>query len=360
MNAVSLLLPVLQKNIKWNKARLNFLAQFLIALFKVKTVNLTEIAVAFNTDAKIESSYKRIQRFFRNFVIDFSMIAELLSKMLPNKNDKWILTSDRTNWKFGKININIFLLAIAYKGIAFPIFWIMLPKRGNSNTNERIQLLNLFLNKFSVDKIKYLTGDREFLGKDWFDYLEQYNIPFRIRIRENMKISNSNGIQVKASHLFRNLALRDSQILFGQRLVNDCRLFVVGKRLVSGFLILVTNYNPENALEDYSKRWEIETLFSCLKTRGFRFEETHLTKLDRIEKLIAILAIAFIFAHITGEWLNEKQAIKIKKHGRKAKSFFRYGLDYFRKTIINFCENIEDFYEIIQLFDTSIGSPISI
>jgi len=32
------------------------------------------------------------------------------------------LALDRTNWKWGKKNINIFTLAIAYKGVAIPVY----------------------------------------------------------------------------------------------------------------------------------------------------------------------------------------------------------------------------------------------
>lgn len=40
---------------------------------------------------------------------------------------------DRTNWKFGEANINILMLGITYKGIAYPLLFSMLDKRGNSN-----------------------------------------------------------------------------------------------------------------------------------------------------------------------------------------------------------------------------------
>ena len=44
---------------------------------------------------------------------------------------------------------------------------------------------------------------------------------------------------------------------------------------------------------------------------------------------MVFLAIAFYWAYKTGEWRNEQKEIKIKKHGRKAISYFRYGLDTF-------------------------------
>ena len=54
----------------WHGARLNFLALFLIALLRVKTINLVELATGFRSNVKIESSYKRLQRFFRNNEIE--------------------------------------------------------------------------------------------------------------------------------------------------------------------------------------------------------------------------------------------------------------------------------------------------
>jgi len=57
---------------------------------------------------------------------------------------------------------------------------------------------------------------------------------------------------------------------------------------------------------DDKRRWEIETLFKALKNQGFDFEATHLTELDRIETLLALLAIAFCWAHLLGEWLHEQ------------------------------------------------------
>ncbi|HAT8797519.1 TPA: IS4 family transposase, partial [Legionella pneumophila] len=30
---------------------------------------------------------------------------------------------DRTNWRWGKKDINILMLSVVYKGIAIPLFW---------------------------------------------------------------------------------------------------------------------------------------------------------------------------------------------------------------------------------------------
>jgi hypothetical protein len=46
----------------WHGARLNFLALFLIALLRVKTINLVELATGFRTKTKTDSNYKGLQR----------------------------------------------------------------------------------------------------------------------------------------------------------------------------------------------------------------------------------------------------------------------------------------------------------
>jgi hypothetical protein len=60
-----------------------------------------------------------------------------------------------------------------------------------------------------------------------------------------------------------------------------------------------------------------------------------MTQPERIEKLLALLSIAFCWAYKIGEWRHVQKAIKIKKHGRKAISYFRYGLDLLRDTALN-------------------------
>lgn len=67
MNQVNLLRDTLKEHLPWHGARLNFLALFLMALIGVRTVDMTNLSLAFRSGAKPESSYKRLQRFFSKF-----------------------------------------------------------------------------------------------------------------------------------------------------------------------------------------------------------------------------------------------------------------------------------------------------
>ena len=81
------------------------------------------------------------------------LVIELMSVPEP-----WILSLDRTEWQFGTKVFNILTLGIVHQGVAFPILWWMLDKKGNSNTTERIELLNEFIQLFDEYKIDYLSA----------------------------------------------------------------------------------------------------------------------------------------------------------------------------------------------------------
>lgn len=341
----------LAENIDWHKARINFLAKFLVALMQVCSVNLTEIASVFAGRAKEESHCKRIQRFLRFFQISYAAIAELIVSLIGVPRP-WVLTLDRRNWQLGKTPLNILVLGIVYKGVAIPVLWTILEKKGNSDTNEREAIISEFINLFGADSILYLCADREFIGKRWFGWLMDQGIDFRIRIGENTLVANGRGQSVGAKRLFRASAGNQPLVLEKVRNGWGLELWVSGMRLESGeYLILVAPHYSATAIEDYAKRWEIETLFGCLKSRGFQLEETHVIEPERLKKLIALLALAFCWAHVVGEWLSRQKPLKTKKHGRLAKSIFRLGLDHLRRILCNLSDHLQRiaFYRVIQL-----------
>jgi hypothetical protein len=81
---------------KMNLARKKFFGLFFCALCKVQTVCFEKLATAFDTDAKVESSLRRIQRFMSEYMLDTKLIARFVFSMLPHKGP-YRLIMDRTN-----------------------------------------------------------------------------------------------------------------------------------------------------------------------------------------------------------------------------------------------------------------------
>ena len=77
------------------------------------------------------------------YLLDTDLIAKLIFRLLPH-DPPFRLAMDRTNWKFGQQDINVLVIGVVYHGVAFPLLFQLLPKFGNSNTNERIELIERY------------------------------------------------------------------------------------------------------------------------------------------------------------------------------------------------------------------------
>jgi hypothetical protein len=341
MDQVSVLKQQLRPHIQWHGARLHFLCLFLLTLLKVRTVNLSELSLAFSGKAKAASSYKRLQRFFRHFEWDELSLVEVLLSILQIP-EPWGISIDRTNWKFGKTNINILMLGVVYQGVAIPLLWSLLDKQGNSHTDERIDLLERFLEHFGTHQIDYIVADREFIGEDWFLYLLKYtSYRFCIRLKKNTQIGRGKAVK-SAKVLFAHLKTGQTQVLKNKRCIWGHYLYVIATRLPDhSLLLLATPRKPKSALSDYANRWPIETLFGIFKSRGFRLEDTHMMAPQRLSKLLALLALALCWCLKSGEVQWDYQPLTPKKHGRLPKSLFRYGYDHLRRV----CLNLESYWQ---------------
>lgn len=217
MRLINELTNILKSHLNWNKARIACLAQLIQAIFLVRTVNLSEISTAFKRKAKPESSYKRIQRFLRDFHFDLSSIVPLIFHLFSLNDCNVTLIMDRTNWQFGKTKINILVLAIAYEKIAIPFFWLVMNRNGNSKTNDREKLLIKAIKTFGKEKIKVILADREFIGTEWFEFLSKEKLPFCIRIQKKQMIYGARkGWAIPVKYLFKNIKPFKKKILKDQ------------------------------------------------------------------------------------------------------------------------------------------------
>ena len=351
MNEITRIQAALRPHLPWHGARLTFVALFLVAIFRVETVNLDRLASVFANRAESASSHKRLTRFFRSFEVDFEAIAQAVVSwsQIPQP---WTLSLDRTNWRFGSVHFNILMLGIVHEGVAFPLLWTMLDKRGNSNSDERMDLIERFERLFPAAQVHCLTGDREFVGKAWCSFLLLPKaMPFRLRLRHSDRISSRSGKRrQRGERVFANLAVGEQRVLSGKRWVWGRRVYVVATRLADGeLLILATGHRPQSALADYRFRWGIETLFAALKTRGFNLESTHFRHAERLSKLIALLALAFCWAMLTGLWQHQQVPIPLKAHARRAKSLFRHGCDFLRRTFCDLSLRVSEFEQALHL-----------
>ncbi len=243
----------------------------------------------------------------------------------------YTIAIDRTQWQLGKSWVNVLMLSISYRQIAIPLFWTALETKGCCDDAEKQAIIEQFLAEITADNIRFLSPDREFASKDWLKYLVDQKLGFRLPIKANVRISDKRGKLINASKMCRTLKT-DQRVEFRRRRkVWNTAVFVGVCRKADGdHVIVISSEQSGRILLEYGMRWEIETLFGILKTRGFRLEETPLTDAARVSKLLSWLTLAGCWALLAGEFESAETPMKIKKHGRAEKSIFRLGFDTLR------------------------------
>ena len=289
--AIDTLSAKLSDGLSLSNSRLQTLCLLLIGIASARTVNLSHLSGEMPTQAKVESTYRRLQRFFQHVVLGEDWSAQLVIRMLGLFGN-WNLCLDRTNWKIGRKQINLLVLAVATRPYRVPLIWTVLGKAGNSNTKERIALMKRYLDLFGAESIKCLLADREFIGLDWLDFLHDQDIPFIIRVRSNLYVLCEDGTRRSLRELLRTCrgeraftahfgTSKDAEPVW----LNFTAKRIQGKEL----LIVVSNRLAHHALTTYRMRWAIECMFAEAKTKGFNLEDTRLSIAKKLSLLVLCL-----------------------------------------------------------------------
>ena len=250
---------------------------------KTRTSNLVKIANAIESEAESGSVYRQTQRFLKNenkVSIDYLKLLKL--------NGQLKILIDRTEWKFGDTWINILTLSVAYKQVAIPVLWEVISHKGNATAAEHVAIIRKFVAEFGVQRIQRVYADREFGSAGLFKYLIENGIDFHIRLKTSHKSGGKSFLQI-----WRNTAekvkLRGKVKIkvFELEIYVSCVKYQKNGR--TEYLIVASREENKYAIEEYKVRWQIETMFGCLKKRGFNFEETHLTMPEKIGKLMMLL-----------------------------------------------------------------------
>lgn len=320
-------------------------------MIKTRSVQFCEVAQALNDQVKATSNEVRIQDFFREVSLDYEQLAILLAMFLPKRGEV-TLCIDRTEWDFGKCQVNILMMVVRCKHITIPLYWELLDNNsGNSNTGDRIALLKKCIHLLGK-RIGLFLGDREFIGHRWLKYLKDHGIHFCVRVPKHHKITRQTSID---EHVY-----TVEQLLQGRKTfrLSGCRVDgiwgnVYAKTLKDGdFLFLFGTAKVEFLAQLYKKRWRIESFFQNVKKRGFDLESTHLKSLEKLNKLVALVCIAYaVVANIGLHQHLHRKAIPVKNHGYKENSFSRKGIDIIREGLRRVWKrNLQLFLDLVLRF----------
>ena len=118
-----------------HKSRQKFLCSMFEGIIKSRSVIFSEIADKIEYPAKVESIERRIQSFFKELSFDYSQLLFFFLSFIHHK--ELSLSIDRTEWDFGKTQINILCVVVSIGKMAVPLYFEMLDNNsGNSNLDN--------------------------------------------------------------------------------------------------------------------------------------------------------------------------------------------------------------------------------
>lgn len=289
------LVSTLSRHLALSNSRLETMVVIILGLMNGRTVNLSHIASQFCGTARLASSYPRLQRFFQFVRLDEAWLARTLIGFL-NLRAPFTLYLERTNWKVGAKDINLLVLCIATRRVRIPVLWSVL-EAGSS------------------------------IGDHWFEFLLANDIPFAIRVKENLTVILNDGRKAPLASLTKRKKTR--------------------RQLADHKGCFATNREPNAALSNYRKRWQVECLFGDTKTRGFNMQDTRLTQPEKLNLLVAMVTLALARAHACASRSKGRTNIQKASHGYRRKSWFRTDLDMLRHWILAQPRAAENLWQLI-------------
>jgi hypothetical protein len=327
----------------------------MLCILEKETVNLYKAkravpAILANHDSSMNAHYKRLLRVFEpdhqgeihHLQLSVYFILRWVLAKQAEGGKVWLM--DATSWEFGSRKIQVLVLSVLFQGVAIPIMWLELGKKGHSCFAERKALLRM-AGKFYDLKGKILVGDREYVGREWFAYVQSLGMGFIFRLPYGDYKAEINQASGKSYSHLEKLARR------GKRKVCKC-VTIAG---VSGTLLMFRNDRPQDPTDTlvilfstltkttqiaqwYRQRWAIEYCFKHLKSNGFDLEDLGFKNRRKIRLLLAIVIGAYVLAIQEGLKDFKKVPRKTYADGKQypAQSVFTKGLDNLTRVTLNF------------------------
>ena len=331
-------------------------------LIESRTINLNKCkdkAISLSTGRVIQANsfYVKFIRFFKMKNIEQFILS--IQNLLVNISqiDLDYMIVDRTNWKRGVKNINLLTIGGLSRGIFLPLCWMQLDKQGNSNFEDRKQLIERFINLLkskAVDTYSMvLLADREFIGVEWFQYLIEQKLHFVIRLKAKMyfELQTFEGKKRTSLKYFNKYVERFGIYAIPMKLNGYSYSFIIIKNPKHDpkepYIYFISDLTDAKAIANhYLKRWKIECAFKHLKTNGFNIENANLKNDLKIELLMAVVVFAYVVA--VKEGILNMNTIKIKKYNNGKEylsvSVFRTGYTILQ----SLCKKINQFIEYVE------------
>ena len=272
-----------------------------------KQVKIERLAATLPLPIQQNSRRRHIQRFLKLtrlsvVLVWFPLIKEIITQRIP-KGKRLIIALDRTAWQEN----NILMASAIYQKRAFPLFWILLSKKGASNLREQQIVLRPVIKLFKAHQI-VIVGDREFHSVDLAQWIDCQGVKFVLRQkkdtnfrRSRRKFNSLSSLQIAPGQREFFSEINTQKKGFGRfNLAVYWRRKYKNKQEKDPWYLLTNLGDLETAVKAYKQRWGIEAMFKDCKTGGYNLEDSQASQ-DKLVRLVLLIAIAMTTAWLQGE-----------------------------------------------------------
>jgi hypothetical protein len=336
-----------------NRAEYLLLTLLVNLLQSIKQVKLEALATALPLPITFNSRRKKIQRFLslQQLTIEKIWFPILQAWLKTDFEPQQVLylAIDRTNWDC----INFLMISLIWEKRALPIYWELLPKKGNSNFEKQIAAISKVLSLFKDYKIVVL-GDREFCSVKLGNWLLEQKLYFCLRLKKNefVLLENENWQQLGTLGLSPGMKFYLNGVrVTKQKGFAKFNVACKWKRKYwgwapdEGWFILTNLPDLESAVLAYKKRFGIEEMFRDFKKGGYNLEGTNVTG-ERLVVMVLLIAIAYTTATMQGKKIKkmgiQKYIGRVKESGRTQRRHSSFYIGLYGQNWVNFVDQCAD------------------
>lgn len=274
-------------------------AMMITGIVRGRHVQLRKIAEKVAYAHKQTSLIDRFRRFVNNRHIESQVqynpfVVRILQSLSPKQLYLLIDSS-----KIGNNSLTL-MVSVYYQHRALPLAWVTYKgRKGHSSQAVQLALFRSIQKYLNPECRIIVLGDGEFDGSEVIDYFRQAaKWEYTCRADESTLVYyQGRWCALKELPVTPGQDGFFSELLFTQsQQVGPLNIFAAWVEAEQRHWFFVTSaLELKTAKQWYKKRFTTETLFSDVKKRGFQIAETRLQKPERVDRLLFVAAVAYVF-----------------------------------------------------------------
>lgn len=315
------------------------LAMFVLGAIKAESIVLARVAEVLlaESDAKAPSIERRLERFLSNEKINTEKTWDVfLGQILPAFQGGPIrLVIDLTAYEE---HAQVIYIGLLQHSRVLPLVWKVMPgqEKWDQGLWDSIEELFQRLAPHIGETDCTIIGDSAFGCFPMVSLCQKYQWHYLFRICGQHTCEHWSA----QGRLLPTCPVSDLVKEPGKRFYGPIRLWQ--EEQIETNLSAYWNKKEEEALlvisdlpacgkrlAEYKLRWRVESTFQDLKSRGWDWEESHVRRLDRVDRMLLVLfLLVWWLAHLAASCIRHGRRDRYDRHDRRDKGIFRIGRLY--------------------------------